>query len=113
MASSIIVKTLDDIIPIFTSHGVGQKQVLLANEECASAITQIAVTTLKENEKVGAHLHPSMDEHYIFLSGKGQMLVDSEVVECKAGCFVLVPANIEHSMECFKEMKFITIGVAL
>ena len=54
-----------------------------------------------------------MDEHYLFISGKGVMCVDNEDIECKEGVFVLVPAKSPHSLEAISDLKFIAIGVAL
>lgn len=50
MRNSFILKDISEIAPMLTSHGVGQKQVLLTNQETVTAITQIAVTTLREKE---------------------------------------------------------------
>ena len=113
MRNSFILKDISEIAPMLTSHGVGQKQVLLTNQETVTAITQIAVTTLREKEIVDVHLHPTMDEHYFFLSGKGEMKVGDEDLVCKSGLYILIPAKIAHSLKATTELKFITIGIAL
>ena len=108
-----IIKDIEKIEAIPTSHQIGLKKVLLSDSETISNITQIAVTSLSANEKIEKHIHPTMDEHYIFISGKGIIYIDDETFECTAGTFILVPANSQHNLEVITDMKFITIGVAL
>lgn len=96
-----------------TAHQIGLKQVLLANDETPSSVTQIAVTTLRKGEQVETHVHKTMDEHYLFLSGEGCFVLGDERLECREGLFLQVPAGCPHSMEARAELKFITVGVAL
>ena len=49
---SYIEKHLTDVLPEPTSHYIGVKQVLLANGETSTAVTQIAKNTLKAGERV-------------------------------------------------------------
>lgn len=108
-----IIRILSETHPQTTSHNIGIKRVLLANDETPSSITQIAVTELRKGERAETHVHETMDEHYLFLSGRGIMRIDGSDVECEEGVFLLVPAGSEHSMMAETDMKFITIGVAL
>lgn len=108
-----IVKCLRDILPQSTSHGVGQKQVLLSRNETSSNITQIAITMLQPKEHVKPHVHPTMDEYYLFLSGKGCMTVGKEEVVCEEGLFLVIPAKEVHAIYAETEMKFIILGMAL
>lgn len=66
----MIHKNLSDIIPLLTSHNVGLKRVLVCNDETESAITQIAVTTLRAGEETDRHKHESMEEYFLFVKGK-------------------------------------------
>ena len=43
-------KKIIDIIPISTTHNVGEKRVLLNSQETSTPLTQIAVTRLKAGE---------------------------------------------------------------
>ena len=45
-----MLKHLNDIEPVATSHGVGLKRVLLSKAETEAGLTQIAVTRLKAGE---------------------------------------------------------------
>lgn len=108
-----IQRNLSDILPIPTAHNIGLKSVLLGNAETISNITQIAITELHQGEEVESHVHQTMDEHYLFISGEGVMRVDAEIVTCKKGVFLLIPAMSVHSIRAITDMKFLTIGVAL
>ena len=59
-------KKIIDIIPISTTHGVGEKRVLLNSQETSTPLTQIAVTQLKAGEVAEEHLHPTMEEFFLF-----------------------------------------------
>ena len=109
----LVRKLLTELFPVPTAHQIGQKTVLLNNQETSSNISQIAMTERRQGESVEEHVHPTMDEHYLFLSGEGVMVVDGEVFECKEGIFLLIPATCKHEMSALTNMKFLTIGVAL
>ncbi|MDT3369876.1 MAG: cupin domain-containing protein [Bacteroidota bacterium] len=108
-----IKRLLSNIEPENTSHNIGLKQVLLANDETLSSVTQIAVTELKKGEKVEMHVHKTMDEHYLFYSGKGLFIIDTESLECQRGLFLLIPAGTPHGILAHTQLKFLTIGIAL
>ena len=46
----IIKKNIKQLPIITTTHGVGEKRVLLNNQETSTPLTQIAVTRLKAGE---------------------------------------------------------------
>lgn len=96
-----------------TSHLIGQKKVLLSNAETISAITQIAISKLFKNDIVEKHVHPTMDEHYVVLSGEGIILVDNTQFNLQSGTFILVPAGSFHEMKAITDLEFITIGVGV
>ncbi|MBP7358489.1 MAG: cupin domain-containing protein [Prevotella sp.] len=107
-----IVRNIDEILLQKTSHGIGTKQVLIANDETDSAITQIARSRLKAGETVDEHRHLTMDEHFICLSGKGYVCLDGERIEFVPNTYVLVPAESMHHLVAETDMIFFTIGVA-
>jgi mannose-6-phosphate isomerase-like protein (cupin superfamily) len=108
-----VIKNYNLIEPVPTSHLIGLKKVLLSNLETQSNITQIAITKLFAGDKVTPHKHPTMEEHYIFLSGEGRMSIDKEYYDCKDGNYFLIRANNLHALEATSNMEFITIGVAI
>lgn len=108
-----IVKDIQQIEAIATSHQIGSKKVFLSDIETTSAITQIALYKLSAKEKVESHIHATMDEHYLFISGDGIMHVNHLSYKCESGIFMLVPAGSPHYLEASTDMEFYTIGVAI
>lgn len=111
-SASPIVRSLADIPALPTAHGTGLKQVLLAASETDSAVTQIARTSFRSGERAESHIHPTMDEHYLFLEGRGSMTLGDDRRDCLPGDYILVPAGTAHSLLALTDMKFITIGIA-
>lgn len=113
MTSKPIIRHLDNITAIPTSHQAGTKRQLLQNSETDSAITQIAVATLRAGEKVEAHAHPSMDEHFIIQEGHAILTIGGNDIPCGKGVYILVPAGTPHAVTAIENVEFITIGVAI
>ncbi len=108
----VLQKTISDIAPILTGHGVGEKRVLLSQKEHTSPITQIAQTHLQSGSEVESHRHETMDEHFVFLCGKCKVGIDNEEVLCEGGQYLFVPAGVNHQIEVLTDTELITIGVA-
>lgn len=108
----VLQKTISDIVPTLTGHGVGEKRVLLTQKEHISPITQIAQTHLQAGSDVESHTHETMDEHFIFLYGKCKVKIDKEIFFCEGGQYLFVPAGIIHQIEVLTDTELITIGVA-
>lgn len=64
----MIHKNLSDIIPQLTSHGCGEKRVLMGKDDTDTDMTQMAVTRLKAGECVEEHAHNTMEEIFFALS---------------------------------------------
>lgn len=109
----MIVRNLNEIPYVPTSHNIGEKQVMLNKKETESAVTQIAKHILQSGSLVEEHVHPSMDEHFLFLNGEGEIIVNGTSIECSSGLFVLVPATVNHSIKAYTKLIFITFSVAL
>lgn len=106
-------KSLLDIYPIVTTHRIGQKYTLLTSNETSTPLTQIAVTRLKAGEASEEHLHPTMEEFFLFQKGEAIMTVDKERITCSSGDFVSIPANTLHSLKAITDIEIITIGCAI
>lgn len=106
-------KSLNDIIPIATSHKAGLKRVLLAANESGCAITQIAVTDLQTGEVAAAHNHQDMQEGFYVLSGELEIVLDGVVEHCKAEDFVWVKYGTSHELRAVTDARVMTIGCAL
>ena len=109
----IIYRLLSEIQPEQTSHNIGLKQVLLANGETDSVITQIAMSSLKRGEQIDLHFHKSMAEHFYFYSGKAVMRIGELEIKCKKGVYICVPPKFFHSLKALKDIQFLTIGISV
>lgn len=108
-----MLKHLSDISPQPTTHGVGQKRILLSQAETDTNLTQIAITTLQAGETAEEHSHPTMEECFFFLSGEAKLTIEGNTVTCHEGDFVQVKCGERHRLEAVKEMRVLTIGVQL
>ena len=110
LESISVKKTLEDIIPIATSHKAGMKRVLLAANESGCPITQIAITDLHAGEVAAAHIHDDMQEVFYVLSGELDMVLDGTVEHCKAEDFVFVKYGTSHELRAVTDVRVMTIG---
>lgn len=108
-----MLKSLANIFPQPTSHGVGQKRILLSQAETNTNLTQIAVTTLQAGEAAEEHSHPTMEECFFFLSGEAKMIIEGNTVTCHEGDFVQVKCGERHRLEAVKETRVLTIGIQI
>ncbi|MFI3294114.1 MAG: cupin domain-containing protein [Rikenellaceae bacterium] len=100
-------------LPItLTSHGVGEKRVLLNNSDTQTHITQIAITTLNRGEVADLHAHPTMEEYFIIRKGGAEIIVDSEVFVCELDDFIQIPPHSPHQLKAVTDLEILTIGCA-
>lgn len=110
---TVLHKTISDVAPMQTSHGVGEKRVLFSQKEFSSPITQLAQTRLQKGTVVENHTHATMDEHFIFLRGKCMLKTDGEEIICEEGQYLFVPAGVSHQINVLSDADMITVGVAI
>ena len=108
-----MIRKLDDISPILTSHGVGQKRVLLSSNESGCSLTQIAVTSLKEGEIATAHIHPDMQEAFFVLDGEIDVALDGKHTIITNDTFVYVEKCTSHEMKAITDCRIMTIGCVI
>ncbi len=108
----MLKRSLSSLAIVPTSHGTGEKRVLLANEETETSVTQIAITHLKKGEQVESHIHPTMEEYFYFMKGEVKLTADGDVCLCRAGDFIQVPAGVAHALEVLEDTEVMTMGCA-
>jgi len=110
-----IYQSLDDITPLVTAHGAGEKFVFLNQQDTQTAITQFAYGKLMPGEDVVQHLHPTMEECFYFIEGKGEYLINNITYAIKPGMFFRIPANTLHSLNATgtQPLTFVYFGVAI
>ena len=82
MKNNLHIKHLSDIECVTTSHGCGEKRVLIGKDDTATGITQIAVTRLKAGECVDKHMHGTMEEMFLVLDGSVEFTSYGEKTVC-------------------------------
>lgn len=113
MTKEILIKDLSELDPVPTSHNAGLKQILLANAETATNITQIAKSRLAAGEVATSHAHQDMEECFFFLSGFGSMVIDGNTFDIKKNRFFRIPYGHSHEITALSDLSFITIGIAI
>ena len=108
-----MIRHLADITPVTTSHGVGQKRVLLSSNESGCSLTQIAVTELKAGEIAAAHVHPDMQEGFYVLDGELEVYLDGKKTICSRDTFVYVEKCTSHEMRALTNSRIMTIGCVI
>ena len=108
-----IKKNIKELPIITTTHGIGEKRILLNNQETSTPLTQIAVTRLKAGAMAKEHLHPTMEEFFLFQKGDAIMTVGEEQITCSSGDFISIPANTLHALKAITDIEIITIGCAV
>lgn len=112
-AREVLFRHIADIVPVATSHGVGEKRVIATSLDVGNLVTQIACTRLKAGDKVETHVHPTMDEHFFFVKGECKVTVEGSSHVCSEGDYLFIPTAHSHSIEVVKESLMITIGLAI
>jgi quercetin dioxygenase-like cupin family protein len=108
----VLLRHIAEIAPVSTSHGVGEKRVVATREEVGNTVTQIARTRLKAGEEVEAHVHPTMDEHFFFLEGECEIMINGVAHHCLAEDYLFIPAGHKHAISVKMDTIMITIGLA-
>ena len=108
-----MIRHLTDIEPVTTSHGVGQKRVLLSSNESGCSLTQIAVTELNAGETALAHVHPDMQEGFYVLDGELQIDLDGEKTICQKDDFVYVEKCTSHELYALTDSRIMTVGCVI
>ena len=106
-------RNLTDIAPVTTSHGVGQKRVLLSSNESGCSLTQIAVTELKAGEIAAAHVHPDMQEGFYVLDGELEIDLNGEKTTCCKDTFVYVEKCTSHELHALTDSRIMTVGCVI
>lgn len=105
-----LIKHLSEISAVVTSHGVGEKKVLVANTDTFTNITQIAVTKLKVGEIATAHSHPDMEEWFLIREGEIDFVIDRVTYHCHKDDFVTIPVGSSHELHALSDSEIVTIG---
>lgn len=108
-----IVEQLANIKAAVTAHNTGEKRVFLTKEDTPTNLTQFAYGSLAKGECSGMHEHPTMEEYFYFLKGRGVYTIYGHTHQLVPGVFVRIPAGVPHNLEAGDEgLEFVYFGVA-
>ena len=72
----MIKKSIESLPWVKSSHGCGQKRVLLSDNETATNLTQVAIISLKAGEEGKEHMHWKIEEGFYVL--KGELILQAD-----------------------------------
>ena len=113
ITNKIEIKHLKDVEYVKTSHGCGEKRVLMAKDETETDVTQVAVTQLKAGECVEEHTHDTMEEMFFVLEGSVAITADGAEEICKKDDFIHIKARTPHSLKALSDVRLVTVGCAV
>ena len=98
-----------------TSHDSGRKKVFVDKNSSKTSLMQFAYGELDPGERIEPHKHPTMEEHFYFIEGKGKYSIGTVTYNIKKGSYISIPADITHSLETIGNdiLKFIYFGMAI
>lgn len=104
-------KNLKDIATEMTHNKSVFRKRLIKTEENKGELQTFNYAWLKKGKRLEIHSHPDGEEFYLFLEGKGRMLVGDKWMNVKRGDFITVPKGSKHSAENndSQNLVFITI----
>ena len=110
-----VFQSLDDIAPVVTAHGKGEKFIFLAQQDTQTALTQFAYGRLMPGEDIQQHLHPTMEEYFYFIDGEGEYLINDVAYRISPGSFFCIAANTLHALTATgtRPLTFVYFGVAM
>lgn len=103
-------KSIKDIESVVSSHGCGQKKVLLSKDETSTNLTQVAVIYLKAGEEGKPHVHWGIEEGFFVLKGELDLLMGSEAVRMTAGDYMHMQMAALHNLKAITAVELLTIG---
>lgn len=113
MKNNLHIKHLSEIKCVTTSHGCGEKRVLIGKDETVTDITQIAVTHMKAGECVSEHKHGTMEEMFLVLDGSVEFISDGEKTVCVKEYFIHIEAGTPHGLRALEDTRLLTVGCAV
>lgn len=113
MTNQMRIKHLGDVECVKTSHGCGEKRVLMTKDETDTDLTQVAVTRLKAGECVEEHAHDTMEEIFFVLDGSLRMVIGGHETVCTENDFIHIKARTCHSLKALSDVRLMTVGVAV
>lgn len=93
--------------------GVFKKVMLRKDDLLDGRIQMINWAKLPKGQKFSKHYHEDMEEIFIILSGKAEIMIGEETEELGKGDLVVIPVRAVHEMKNIskEDVYYIAIGV--
>lgn len=93
------------------NHRGGQTSYLLLGEgEFGSRRLAVTWVEGRPGSQQSLHEHPSSEQAYVIVAGRGLMIVNDEMQEVGPGTMVLVPPGARHAIKCVGEDSLIYVS---
>lgn len=108
-------KNLKDIITEATHNNSVFRKRLITVGENKGNIATCNYAWLEKGKQLETHSHPDGEEFYLFLKGKGEILVGEDWIPVQKDDFVVIPKGNNHSLKnkYKQDLVFITIRTVL
>ena len=110
---TLFIKNIDSLPMTKTNHLGGKKRVILHKNQTQTNLTQLAKGYLNDKESVENHLHPTMEEFFFILSGKGLFKLENKSFNVSQNDIIRVPANCSHSVKATSDLEFLYWGISI
>jgi mannose-6-phosphate isomerase-like protein (cupin superfamily) len=111
--TSKIYTILKDLPFIKTSHQFGLKKIIFNSTDFETDIMQLAYGKLLASQQIDNHMHETMEEIFIFISGTGVFTIDDLQFEIQKESIFRVPVKTQHNIRALSDIEFYYFGVAL
>ena len=84
---------------------------LIEPNQISGKVATMNYAWLKKGKTVETHQHKDGSEYYLFLKGRGEMLIDNEWFEVTPGDFITVSMNLKHGLKNLNKdtLEFVTL----
>jgi len=73
--------------------------MLLTPETVGSKNMDLGILRLERNNKTKPNIHPSSEEMFYVLTGRGRIIVENESADIEPGLAIYIPPNVVHIFE--------------
>jgi mannose-6-phosphate isomerase-like protein (cupin superfamily) len=110
-----VKKNLKNIATEMTHDNTVFRKRLITPEKNNGKLAACNYAWLEKGKQLEIHSHPDGEEYYLFLAGKGEMLIGDEWIPVEKDDFVTVPKGSNHSIKNNNDqnLAFMTIRTVL
>ncbi|HUD05169.1 MAG TPA: cupin domain-containing protein [Patescibacteria group bacterium] len=104
-------KNLKDIPTEKTHHDTVFRKRLITTAENKGKLATYNYAWIEKGKQLEIHSHPDGEEFYLFLEGKGEMLVGDQWVTVGKDDFITVPKGNNHSVKNNNDQNLVFLTI--